>query len=82
MLTTVPLPNDDYGDPLIYTPGYEQLYLNGVLLARDVDYTATNGTTITGLAPLTAGHIIEVIAYNNINVGNTYTQAQIDTNKH
>ena len=70
--------NDDYGDPLIYTPGYEQLYLNGVLLARDVDYTATNGTTITGLAPLTAGHIIEVIAYNNINVGNTYTQAQID----
>ena len=71
--------NDDYGDPLIYTPGYEQLYLNGVLLARDVDYTATNGTTITGLAPLTAGHIIEVIAYNNINVGNTYTQAQIDS---
>ena len=71
--------NDDYGDPLIYTPGYEQLYLNGVLLARDVDYTATNGTTITGLAPLTAGHIIEIIAYNNINVGNTYTQAQIDT---
>ena len=70
--------NDDYGDSLIYTPGYEQLYLNGVLLARDVDYTATNGTTITGLAPLTAGHIIEVIAYNNINVGNTYTQAQID----
>ena len=70
--------NDDYGDPLIYTPGYEQLYLNGVLLARDVDYTATNGTTITGLAPLTAGHIIEIIAYNNINVGNTYTQAQID----
>ena len=71
--------NDDYGDSLIYTPGYEQLYLNGVLLARDVDYTATNGTTITGLAPLTAGHIIEVIAYNNINVGNTYTQAQIDS---
>ena len=71
--------NDDYGDSLIYTPGYEQLYLNCVLLARDVDYTATNGTTITGLAPLTAGHIIEVIAYNNINVGNTYTQAQIDS---
>lgn len=71
--------NDDYGDPLIYTPGYEQLYLNGVLLARDVDYTATNGTTITGLAPLTAGHIIEILAYNNINVGNTYTQNQIDT---
>jgi hypothetical protein len=70
--------NDDSGESLIYTPGYEQVYLNGVLLARDVDYTATTGTTITGLTALTAGHIVEIIAYNNINVGNTYTQGQID----
>lgn len=70
--------NDDTGDALSYTPGFEQVYLNGVLLARDLDYTATDGTTITGLAALTAGYIVEVIAYNNINVGNTYTQAQID----
>jgi len=70
--------NDDSGESLIYTPGFEQVYLNGVLLARDSDYTATTGTTITGLAALTAGYIVEVIAYNNINVGNTYTQAQID----
>lgn len=70
--------NDDTGDTLSYTPGFEQVFLNGVLLARDLDYTATNGTTITGLTALTAGYIVEVIAYNNINVGNTYTQAQID----
>jgi hypothetical protein len=71
--------NDDNGESLIYTPGYEQVYLNGVLLARDSDYAATTGTTITGLTALTAGYIVEVIAYNNINVGNTYTQAQIDS---
>jgi hypothetical protein len=71
--------NDDNGESLIYTPGYEQVYLNGVLLARDADYTATTGTSITGLTALTAGYIVEVIAYNNINVGNTYTQNQIDT---
>jgi hypothetical protein len=71
--------NDDNGESLIYTPGYEQVYLNGVLLARDADYAATTGTTITGLTALTAGYIVEVIAYNNINVGNTYTQAQIDS---
>jgi len=59
--------NDDNGESLIYTPGYEQVYLNGVLLARDSDYTATTGTTITGLTALTAGYIVEVIAYNNIN---------------
>jgi hypothetical protein len=70
--------NDDNGESLIYTPGYEQVYLNGVLLARDADYTATTGTTITGLTALTAGYIVEIIAYNNINVGNTYTQGQID----
>lgn len=70
--------NDDTGEALSYTPGFEQVFLNGVLLARDLDYTATNGTTITGLTALTAGYIVEVIAYNNINVGNTYTQAQID----
>lgn len=70
--------NDDTGEALSYTPGFEQVFLNGVLLARDLDYTATNGTTITGLTALTAGYIVEVIAYNNINVGNTYTQSQID----
>jgi hypothetical protein len=70
--------NDDNGESLIYTPGFEQVFLNGVLLARDADYTATTGTTITGLSALTAGYIVEVIAYNNINVGNTYTQGQID----
>lgn len=70
--------NDDTGDALSYTPGFEQVYLNGVLLARGLDYTATDGITITGLAALTAGYIVEVIAYNNINVGNTYTQSQID----
>jgi hypothetical protein len=70
--------NDDNGESLIYTPGFEQVYLNGVLLARDADYTATTGTTITGLTALTAGYIVEIIAYNNINVGNTYTQTQID----
>jgi hypothetical protein len=70
--------NDDNGESLIYTPGFEQVYLNGVLLARDADYTATTGTTITGLTALTAGYIVEIIAYNNINVGNTYTQGQID----
>lgn len=70
--------NDDSNESLIYTPGFEQVFLNGVLLVRDVDYTATTGTTITGLATISAGNIIEVIAYNNINLGNTYTQSQID----
>jgi len=70
--------NDDTNESLIYTPGFEQVFLNGVLLARDLDYTATNGTSVTAASPILAGNLVEIIAYNNINVGNTYTQGQID----
>jgi len=70
--------NDDTNESLSYTPGFEQVFLNGVLLARDLDYTATNGTTVTAASAILAGNLVEIIAYNNINVGNTYTQGQID----
>lgn len=52
--------NDDFSVPLTYAPGYERVYINGVLLAR-AEYTATNGTSITGLSALSANDIIEVL---------------------
>lgn len=70
---------DDFGTPLAYTPGFEQVFLNGVLLARDTDYTASNGTSIADLAPLIEGYIVEIVSYNNVNIANTYTKEQIDT---
>ncbi len=70
--------NDDNGNTLIYSPGSEQLYLNGILLARDEDYTANNGTTITGLAPISAGANIEIIAYKQIHFANVYNKDQVD----
>jgi hypothetical protein len=39
------------------------VYLNGALLQRGIDYVATNGTTITGLAALTNGDLVEVLAF-------------------
>lgn len=47
-----------------YTPGQLSVYLNGVkLVGGGDDYTATNGTSITGLSPaLTSGDIVEFIA--------------------
>ena len=54
---------------LAYTPGTEQVYLNGVLLVRNDDYTATNGTSITGFSPaLSASDVVEVITYNPSNI--------------
>lgn len=70
---------DANGFTLAYVPGAEQVYLNGVLLVRTSDYTATNGTSITALSPaLAANDVVEVFAYNSFNLANTYTQAQVD----
>lgn len=54
---------DDNGLTLSYIPGKEQVYLNGVLLVRGSDYTASSGTSITSLAALTAGDILEIITF-------------------
>ena len=37
---------DASSQTLTYLPGYEQVYLNGVLLVRTTDYTATTGSSI------------------------------------
>ena len=60
--------NDDNAVSLAYTSGTEQVYLNGVLLVRGQDYTASNGTTITGLTALAASDIAEVVTFNPSNI--------------
>lgn len=64
--------------PLIYTPGYEQVYLNGVLLVRNDDYTANTGTSVVFTEALTAGDSVQIIMIEVTEISNTYTQAQID----
>jgi len=54
---------DDNGLTLSYLVGKEQVYLNGVLLVRTSDYTASNGTSITSLAALAASDIVEIITF-------------------
>jgi len=59
---------DNASQALSYTPGQEQVYLNGILLVRGDDYTATNGTSITGLSALAASDFVQVNCYNNFSV--------------
>ena len=59
---------DNASQALSYTPGQEQVYLNGILLVRGSDYTATNGTSITGLTALTVDDFVQVNCYNNFSV--------------
>lgn len=56
---------DDNSFTLSYTPALEQLFINGALQTRAVDYLATNGTSVTGLAALTAGDVVEVLSFNS-----------------
>jgi hypothetical protein len=53
---------DDLGITLSYVVGNEQVYLNGALQTRGVDYTAGTGTSITLTPALLAGDVVELHA--------------------
>jgi hypothetical protein len=59
---------DNASQALSYTPGQEQVYLNGILLVRGADYTATNGTSITNLTALTVDDFVQINCYNNFSL--------------
>ena len=61
---------------LTYTVGQELFFINGVLLVRGVDYTATTGTTITGLAALVVNDVATLWSPNNFNIVDVYTKAE------
>jgi hypothetical protein len=69
---------DDNSLALKYTPGYESVFINGVLQVRGSDYVATTGTTVTGLTALTASDIVMVESIIAYSVGDTYTQTTLD----
>ena len=69
---------DNNSVTLAYTVGYEQVYLNGVLLVRNDDYVATTGSSLTSVAALTAGDIIEVLSWTPYSVSNALTTTIVD----
>ena len=56
-----------------YTPGYLDVYLNGVLLSS-ADYTATSGTDIVLGTGATSGDIVQIDAYVNAAVSDLASQ--------
>jgi len=69
---------DDNGLTLSYLPGKEQVYLNGVLLVRTTDYTASNGTSLTSLAALAANDIVEVITFTSFELASAIEDTIFD----
>jgi hypothetical protein len=69
---------DALSQTLTYLPGKEQVYLNGVLLVRTTDYTASNGTSITALAALAANDIVEIITFTAFSLATAIENTTID----
>lgn len=68
---------DSFATTLAYTVGSEQVFINGVLLERGVDYVATTGTSITGLTALIANDVATVLSPNSFSVANALTLSSI-----
>ena len=69
---------DANGLTLSYIAGKEQVYLNGVLLVRGTDYTASNGTSIASLAALAASDILEIITFTAFDLATAIDKALFD----
>ena len=69
---------DANGVTLSYLPGKEQVYLNGVLLARTSDYTASTGTSITSLAALAASDVVEIITFTSFELATAIDKTLFD----
>jgi hypothetical protein len=56
----------------VYLAPFVDVFLNGVKLLAGVDYTATNGTTVVLSAGVTAGSILDIIAYTTYTANANY----------
>ena len=68
---------DDFSAALAYTVGAEEVFINGVLIERGVDYTATSGTGITLTNALVAGDLATVQSATSFNVANAIPRATV-----
>ena len=68
--TTTFTGNGDGAFALSYTPGTEQVYLNGVMLIRGSDYSGISGTSIVLVTAAVAGDILQVITLPAANLSN------------
>ena len=53
-----------------YTPGYMDVYINGVRLIHPDDYEASDGSTVGLTTAAASGDVLELVAYKAFDVGN------------
>ena len=68
---------DDNGTLLDYSPGLEQIYINGVFIDES-SYTATSGSAIVLDEAVLPTDLVEVLWLQNLVVADTYSKAESD----
>jgi hypothetical protein len=61
---------------LPFIDGFEQIFMNGLLLVKTTDYTTSGGNTVTLTSAAAASDIIEIVSVTGANSVDTYTQAE------
>jgi hypothetical protein len=56
---------------MLYQPGFLDIFLNGVKLENDADYTATNGTQVILTAAANVGQVLEATALSTYSLINS-----------
>ncbi len=69
---------DDNGLFLLYTPEFENVYVNGTLLARGEDYIGSSGSAIVLTEAAVSGDIIEIHIFESFLIADAYTKTQSD----
>ena len=63
---------------LPFIDGFEQIFMNGLLLVKTTDYATSGGNTVTLTSAAAASDIIEIVSVTGANSVNTYTQAEVN----
>jgi hypothetical protein len=61
---------------LPFIDGFEQIFMNGLLLVKTTDYATSGGNTVTLTSAAAASDIIEIVSVTGANSIDTYTQAE------
>ena len=75
---TVITGTDFYSVALDFTNFNIQVYVNGALLTKDIDYTTSGDDTVTIAAPLSADDEVLIIGITTYNIADAYTRAETD----
>ena len=61
---------------LPFIDGFEQIFMNGLLLVKTTDYATSGGNTVTLTSGAAASDVIEIVSVTGANSISTYTQAE------